>query len=93
MKGGALYFQDSYFEDTNSVYKCNIIESLTNKDNSAFRGGVIKASSGLSFITGSKFQYNYAIDGGVFQIENDAELFLVNILAERNYALRNGGVI
>jgi hypothetical protein len=47
---------------------------------------VIKASGSSIRITGSKFLYNYAFEGGVIQVENDAELLLKNILAESNYA-------
>ena len=57
-----------------------------NIDNSAFRGGVIKASSSSINIEGTKFQYNYAFEGGVIQVDNDAKLLLSNILAEGNYA-------
>jgi hypothetical protein len=86
LMGGVLHLQDSNFFDTNSVYKCKIFKTITNLDNSAFRGGVIKASSSSISITGSKFQKNYAFEGGVIQIENDAKLLLTNILAEDNYA-------
>jgi hypothetical protein len=86
LKGGVLHLQDSLFNDTNSVYKCKVLETLTNLDNSAFRGGVIKASSSSITITGSKFQYNYAFEGGAIQVDNDAKLLITNILAEGNYA-------
>jgi hypothetical protein len=86
LKGGVLNLQDSVFNDTNSVYKCKKLESLTNLDNSAFRGGVIKASSSSISITGSTFQYNYAFEAGVIQVDNDAKLLLTNIRAESNYA-------
>jgi hypothetical protein len=62
------------------------LETLTDLDNSAFRGGVIKASSSSISITGSTFQYNYAFEGGVIQVDNDAKLLLTNIRAESNYA-------
>jgi hypothetical protein len=45
----------STIESRYSVYKCKIFKSLTNIDNSAFRGGVIKASNSKISITGSKF--------------------------------------
>jgi hypothetical protein len=66
LKGGVLQLQDSNLYDTNSVYKCKIYITLTILDNSALRGGVIKASNSKISITGSKFQYNYAFEGGVF---------------------------
>jgi hypothetical protein len=81
-----LHIQDSTFDDYNSTYKCKILETLTNLDNSAFRGGVIKASSSRINIIGSKFQFNYAFEGGVIHVENECKLFLKKILAEGNYA-------
>ena len=59
---------------------------MINIDNSAFRGGVIKASSSSLNMTGSKFQYNYAFEAGVIQVDNGAKLLLTNILAAGNYA-------
>ena len=81
-----LHIQDSNLNDTNSVYKCKIFKPITNLDNSAFRGGVIKASSSRINIIGSKFQFNYAFEGGVIHVENECKLFLKKILAEGNYA-------
>jgi hypothetical protein len=69
------------------------LEVNTGIDNSALKGGAIKATNSRVSLTGSVFKQNYAFVGCAIKVDNDSKLRLVNIRAQGNYAIKSGGVI
>ena len=74
--------EDSNFTDLSSEYY----------NNSAIQGGVVKATGSNIQLTESIFRYNYAQEGAVVQIDNDAQLRARKIKTEKNHATIVGGV-
>jgi hypothetical protein len=81
-RGGVFRLEDSNFTDLSSEYY----------NNSAIQGGVIKATGSNIQLTESIFRYNYAQEGAVVQIDNDAQLRARKIKTEKNHATIVGGV-
>lgn len=62
-------------------------------DNSGLIGGVIRATSSNVTIIGSTYEYNVAFQGGVIQLDNNAQLIANNTNFLYNYAVSTGGVV
>jgi hypothetical protein len=62
-------------------------------DNSAIVGGAIRASNTYFTLEKTHFRYNYAVESGAINMDNNAYMIAKSILAEDNYATYSAGVI